>query len=212
MIDSLELEESGYLILLVHDDYDVPRRAKDNTVMRDASDEVFSYLLCCVCPIKERKAELGFSPATTSSIPAAGRWSPPGAGLLFPAFDDRAANLYNALFYTRKAGKIHQEVIDAVFHVEPPMSAAEQREAFQAALSDALDEAYQVEIAQTVYERLNERIHAHKENKDPEAPIITPGRSAASSGSAAWRRSRWRPFRSGAPSSSAPARPSIRPT
>lgn len=101
--------------------------------------------------------------------------SAPELGFLFPAFDDRAANLYNALFYTRKAGKIHQEVIDAVFHVEPPMSAAEQREAFQAALSDALDEAYQVEIAQTVYERLNERIHAHKENKDPEAPIITPG-------------------------------------
>ena len=44
VIDSLELEESGYLILLVHDDYDVPRRAKDDTVMRDASDEVFSYL------------------------------------------------------------------------------------------------------------------------------------------------------------------------
>ena len=154
VIDSLELEESGYLILLVHDDYDVPRRAKDDTVMRDASDEVFSYLLCCVCPIKERKAELGF---------------------LFPAFDDRAANLYNALFYTRKAGEIHQEFIDAIFHVEPPMSAAEQREAFQAALSDALDEAYQVEIAQTVYERLNERIQAHKENKDPEAPVITPG-------------------------------------
>ena len=63
VIDSLELEESGYLILLVHDDYDVPRRAKDDTVMRDASDEVFSYLLCCVCPIKERKAELGFFPA-----------------------------------------------------------------------------------------------------------------------------------------------------
>ena len=94
---------------------------------------------------------------------------------MFPAFDDRAANLYNALFYTRKAGEIHQEFIDAIFHVEPPMSAAEQREAFQAALSDALDEAYQVEIAQTVYERLNERIQAHKENKDPEAPVITPG-------------------------------------
>ena len=70
VIESLELEESGYLILLVHDDYDVPRRAKDDTVMQDASDEVFSYILCCICPIKERKAELGFSPATTSSIPA----------------------------------------------------------------------------------------------------------------------------------------------
>ena len=101
--------------------------------------------------------------------------SAPELGFLFPAFDGRAANLYNALFYTRKAGEIHQEVIDAVFHVEPPMSAAEQREAFQGALADALDEAYQVEIAQAVYERLNERIQAHKENKDPEAPIITPG-------------------------------------
>lgn len=176
VIDSLELEESGYLILLVHDDYDVPRRAKDNTVMRDASDEVFSYLLCCVCPIKERKVELGFFPGDNEFHTCGGQVvSAPELGFLFPAFDDRAANLYNALFYTRKAGKIHQEVIDAVFHVEPPMSAAEQREAFQAALSDALDEAYQVEIAQTVYERLNERIHAHKENKDPEAPIITPG-------------------------------------
>ena len=176
VIDSLELEESGYLILLVHDDYDVPRRAKDNTVMRDASDEVFSYLLCCVCPIKERKAELGFFPGDNEFHTCGGQVvSAPELGFLFPAFDGRAANLYNALFYTRKAGEIHQEVIDAVFHVEPPMSAAEQREAFQAALSDALDEAYQVEIAQTVYERLNERIHAHKENKDPEAPIITPG-------------------------------------
>ena len=150
VIDSLELEESGYLILLVHDDYDVPRRAKDNTVMRDASDEVFSYLLCCVCPIKERKAELGFFPGDNEFHTCGGQVvSAPELGFLFPAFDDRAANLYNALFYTRKA--------------------------FQAALSDALDEAYQVEIAQTVYERLNERIHAHKENKDPEAPIITPG-------------------------------------
>ena len=151
VIDSLELEESGYLILLVHDDYDVPRRAKDDTVMRDASDEVFSYLLCCVCPIKERKAELGFFPGDNEFHTCGGQVvSAPELGFLFPAFDDRAANLYNALFYTRKAGEIHQEFIDAIFHVEPPMSAAEQREAFQAALSDALDEAYQVEIAQTV--------------------------------------------------------------
>lgn len=59
--------------------------------------------------------------------------APPELGFLFPAFDDRAANLYNALFYARKPDQLHQEVIDAVFHTEPPMSAAEQREAFQGA-------------------------------------------------------------------------------
>ena len=77
----------------------------------------------------------------------------PELGFLFPAFDDRTANLYNALFYSRKPDELHQEFIDAVFRTEPPMSAAEQREAFQAALSDALDEAYQVEIARPSYER-----------------------------------------------------------
>lgn len=176
VIGSLELEGCGYLILLAHDAYDVPHRAKDDTVMRDASDEVFSYILCCVCPIKERKMELGFFPGDNEFHTCGGQVvSAPELGFLFPAFDDRAANLYNALFYTRKVGEIHQEVIDAVFHVEPPMSAAEQREAFQAALSDSLDEAYQVEVAQVVYERLNERVHAHRDSKNPEPPIVTPG-------------------------------------
>lgn len=176
VIGSLELEGCGYLILLAHDAYDVPHRAKDNTVMRDASDEVFSYILCCVCPIKERKMELGFFPGDNEFHTCGGQVvSAPEMGFLFPAFDNRAANLYNALFYTRKVGDIHQEVIDAVFHVEPPMSSAEQREAFQAALSDSLDEAYQVEVAQVIYERLNERVQAHRDSKDLEPPIVTPG-------------------------------------
>ena len=58
---------------------------------------------------------------------------------MFPAFDDRAANIYNALFYSCKPGELHQEFIDAVFHMEPPMSATKQKEAFQTALTDTLD-------------------------------------------------------------------------
>ena len=176
VIDSLELEESGYLILLVHDDYDVPRRAKDDTVMRDASDEVFSYLLCCVCPIKERKAELGFFPGDNEFHTCGGQVvSAPELGFLFPAFDDRAANLYNALFYTRKAGEIHQEFIDAIFHVEPPMSAAEQRETFQSALCGTLEGACSMEVVQSVHDYLRQRIQEHKESRDPEPLAVTAG-------------------------------------
>ena len=154
LIGTLELEESNYLILLAHDVYDVPHRAKDDTV--DGSDTVFSYFVCCVCPVKEGKPELGyfsgdneFHTCTPCRVVA-----PPELGFLFPAFDDRAANLYNALFYARKPDQLHQEVIDAVFHTEPPMSAAEQREAFQGALTDALGEACSMEVAQAVHEGL----------------------------------------------------------
>ena len=132
VIDGLDMGESSYLLLMACDAYDVPRRGKDGDIQADSSEDVFTYILCCVCPVKLGKAELNYFPGDNEFHYTAGQVvSAPELGFLFPAFDDRAANIYNALFYSRKADEIHQEFIDAVFHTEPPMSAAEQREAFQ---------------------------------------------------------------------------------
>ena len=129
VIDSLDMGDSSYLLLLVCDSYDVPHRGKDDSLQADASDEVFTYIVCVVCPIKEGKVELGYFPGDNEFHCAAGQTvAPPELGFLFPAFDDRAANIYNALFYSRKANEIHQEFIDAIFHVEAPMSAVEQKD------------------------------------------------------------------------------------
>ena len=119
VIDSLDMGDSSYLLLLTCDSYDVPHRGKDDSLQADASDEVFTYIVCVVCPIKEGKVELGYFPGDNEFHCAAGQTvAPPELGFLFPAFDDRAANIYNALFYSRKANEIHQEFIDAIFHVE----------------------------------------------------------------------------------------------
>ena len=111
IINSLDLGDSNYLILLAYDTYDVPHKNKNDEIDADASDAVFSYVVCCVCPVKERKAELGFFPGDNEFHSCAGQIvAAPELGFLFPAFDDRAANIYNALFYSRKADEIHQEV------------------------------------------------------------------------------------------------------
>ena len=90
-------------------------------------------------------------------------------GFLFPAFDDRAANIYNALFYSKNAAQIHQEVIDAVFRIaQPPMSAEEQRNVFSTALGDTLQKDCSYDVVQSVHEQLRERIAEHKESRDPE--------------------------------------------
>ena len=172
VIDALELD-GNYLILLAHDAYDVPRRGKDDQLQED-SDTVFSYVVCCICPVKERKLELGYFPGENEFHSCAGQVvSPPELGFLFPAFDNRCANLYNALFYSKKADELHQEFIDAVFHTEPPMSAAEQKEAFRSALREGLGEACTVEVVQAIHERLLEQISQHKESKDPEPLEVT---------------------------------------
>ena len=175
VIQSLDMGDSNYLILLAHDTYDVPHRGKDDELQADASDEVFSYIVCCVCPVKDGKIELGFFSGDNEfhSCVANQIVSAPELGFLFPSFDDRAANIYNALFYSRKPDEIHHEFIDAVFHTEPPMSAAEQKEAFQTALSDALEDSFNMDVMQAVHEQLREKIEQHKESKDPEPLTVS---------------------------------------
>lgn len=176
VIDSLDMGDSSYLLLLACDAYDVPRRGKDGDIQADSSEDVFTYILCCVCPVKMGKAELNYFPGDNEFHYTAGQVvSAPELGFLFPAFDDRTANIYNALFYSRKAEELHQEFIDAVFHTEPPMSAAEQREAFQSALAEGLEDAYSVEVARSILERLTDQIAQHKESKSPEPLALTAG-------------------------------------
>lgn len=180
IINSLDLGDSNYLILLAHDTYDVPHKNKNDEIDADASDAVFSYVVCCVCPVKERKVELGFFPGDNEFHSCAGQIvAAPELGFLFPAFDDRAANIYNALFYSRKTDEIHQEVIDSVFHTTAPMSAAEQKEAFQNALSEALGDACNMELVQSIHDRLRDQIEQHKESHDPEPLELSVSDAAA---------------------------------
>ena len=90
-----------------------------------------------------------------------------------PAFDNRAANLYNVLFYTKNPAELNQAVIDALFRVEPPMSAAEQKNVFDTALTEALDQDCSYDVVQSVHEQIRARIEDHKESHDPEPLELT---------------------------------------
>jgi len=174
VIDCLDMDGESYLILMAADAYDVSRRGRDGEDQPDASDEVFHYFLCAVCPVKENKISLGYFPGDNEFHCADGKQvCPPELGFLFPAFDDRASNIYNALFYTRKPDQIHQEFIDGVFRAEPPLSAAEQRESFQSALTESLGDGCSLDVVQGVHEQLSERLAAHKESRSPEPLSLT---------------------------------------
>lgn len=169
IIAALDMADTNYLILLAHDTYDVPYKGKDDALQQDASDTVYSYLLCSVCPVKDGKPELAYFPGEKEfhSSGISHIVSPPVLGFLFPAFDDRAPNLYNALYYAKDPNELHQAFIDTVFATEPPMSAGQQKETFHSALSDALEEDCSFDVLQQVHEQIREVILDHKESKDP---------------------------------------------
>ncbi|MBQ8526176.1 MAG: DUF4317 domain-containing protein [Clostridia bacterium] len=169
IISCVSVEDGNYLILLTCDNYDVPVKSKDGEGYND-SDTVFSYFLCCVCPVNDGKEELGYMAGEhtfRSYIPPM-IVSAPMLGFMFPAFQDRCANIYNALFYTKNPSLMHEEFINTVFCTEAPMSAPEQKEIFSDTLADTLENECSFDVVQAVHEKIRERITVHKESKIPE--------------------------------------------
>ena len=170
---SLRLGETGYLILLASDVYDVPFQGKDGA--RGESETQFSYFVCAVCPVKETKSALRYDPAEKAfracgADRVAGN---PELGFLFPAFDDRTANIYGALFYNRSKDYGYDELIEALFHVRPPMAVGVQKDTFREVLAEALDEECSPQVVQTVHTQLRELAAIHKEARDPEPLTVS---------------------------------------
>ncbi|WP_326975181.1 MULTISPECIES: DUF4317 domain-containing protein [Acutalibacteraceae] len=165
-IQTLDVE-GNYLILLAYDKYDVPFYSKDGEKQEDSS-EVFSYFLCSICPVKMLKPSLGFYVSENEFRNITSDWivSPPELGFMFPAFSDRSANLYNAVYYTRNLAENHKEFVEAVFKSEIPMPAAAQKETFESILGDAVADDCSIDVVQTVHEQLSEMIEEHKANKE----------------------------------------------
>lgn len=174
VIQSLTID-GQYLILLAHDTYDIPYKSKDGEKQFDASSEVYSYILCSICPIKPTQPALSYYVAENEFHNRKADWivSPPELGFLFPAFDDRSANIYNFLYYSRDDRQNHPEFIDAVFKTDIPMPAAEQKEKFESILGETLAEECSYDVLQAVHGQLSDMIEDHKVNKEEEPLFIT---------------------------------------
>ncbi len=171
VIENLDMGEDSYVILMASDAYDVPFKGSDDEVFDEGSSDVFNYFVCAICPVKDAKAALSyqadeknFRGACIGHVLTA-----PEIGFMFPAFDDRSTNIYNALYYTKNTFEIHDEFIKAVFNTEKvPMAAGIQRNVFSGILSESLGADCSMEVVQAVHGQIRERLLLHKESKDPE--------------------------------------------
>lgn len=174
VIDSVSFDD-GFLILAGCETYDVPFKSRDDEVQADASTQTYTYILCAVCPVKLTKTNLtyvaeekAFHDGGASNVVCA-----PELGFLFPAFDSRATNIYNALFYTRDTKQSHQNFVETIFNAQAPKPAAEQKKSFEALLSHSLGDACSMDVIQTVHDQLCQCIDMHKESKVADPLLIS---------------------------------------
>lgn len=173
IIGSLAIE-GNFLILLAADAYDVFSYAADGE-QKEESDEVFHYILCSICPIKEGKPSLSYYlPGNCfRSVCADSVLASPTLGFLFPAFDDRTTNIYGALYYTRDLTDNHKELSDALFSSPLPMPALEQKETFGHILEETMVDDCSLRVVRSVYAQLCGMIEEHKAEKIEDPLVMT---------------------------------------
>lgn len=159
----------NYLILMVHGAYDIPGRASDNQEMFDASDEVYEYLLGCICPVKLSKPGLYYNIEENCFQTRLRDWivEMPDSGFLFPAFQDRSTDLHSLLYYSKKPEELHEEFIDGFLACPLPLSAGGQKESFHTLMEETLGEECSYEAVKTIHETLNTWIEEKKEEPEP---------------------------------------------
>lgn len=168
IIDHYDYGEN-YLILLIHALYDIPGKASDNLDMFDASDEVFDYILCAVCPVKLSKAGLSYDAKENHFCSRIRDWmvEMPDRGFLFPAFHDRGTDIHSFLYYSKNSEDLHEHFVETVFGSSMPMTAKDQKETFNFVVEETLAETCDYQLVRNIHERLNEMVNDEQDSPEP---------------------------------------------
>ena len=168
IISSYEYGEN-YLILLIHAAYDIPGKASDDMEMFDASDEVYEYILCSICPVNLSKPALSYNVQDNCFQDRIRDWivEMPSLGFLFPAFQDRSTDLHSLLYYSKNTEQLNFTLIDQVLGCAQPISAGEQREVFQTLIEDTLGDTCAYEVVRNIHDNLGEMMEEHKDEPEP---------------------------------------------
>lgn len=159
----------NYLILLIHDTYDVPGKSTDGLTMDDASDEIYEYIMCCICHVNLSKPGLSYFDSENCFHDRVRDWvvDMPDIGFLFPEFNDRSADVHSVLYYTKKPEEMHYEFVDKMLGCQFPITANNQKETFGSIITEALGDDCTYETVKNIHDNLNELLEEKKDSPEP---------------------------------------------
>lgn len=164
IIGSYDSSEN-YLIIVVNGLYDIPGVTSDDQELEDASDEVYSYILTCICPVELDEPGLSIDCTKPAILDKERDWmvKSPVNALLYPAFTDRATDIHHALYFAKKAENSQDDFLKELIESEMMLSDKEEHEWFLDTLNHAHEEQMPLETAKEIHTKLVEK-SLEKEN------------------------------------------------
>ena len=161
--------ETKYLILLMHGMYDIPAKGKDNADMEDASDYVYSFLVCCICPVILMKEGLCYDEEACTFLDRRTDWAvqKPVSGFLFPAYNDRQPDIHSLLYYCRKEEERHEEISSDLLGCVLPIAESDQKELFKSMVEQTLGRNCDFENVKAINDAVTQIIEQNKDSGEP---------------------------------------------
>lgn len=169
VIESYDFGEN-YYIILIHVLYDVPGKASDGAQMYDASDSVYEFIMCSICPVHLSKEGLSYNTEKNTIENRVRDWivEPPAKGFLFPVFNDRFTDIHGILYYSKNAEELQESFIEDMFGCSTiPLTAENQKETFNAVIATTLGEDCDYNLVKNIHENLNDMLEEAKDFPEP---------------------------------------------
>ena len=150
---------------MFHDAYDVITKTNDDLKL-DESEEVFTYLLCAICPVNLSKPGLGYRADLNRIGIRVQDWvvAAPDVGFLFPSFAERSADIHSLTYYVRDAKDSHRDFIEAALGCGAKRTATEEHNAFRSIVKTAIAPIIEDsdEMLINIQEKLNDIAEEHE--------------------------------------------------
>lgn len=164
---------SNYLILLIHDAYDVPVIGADQ-FKEDESEETYSFIYCLICPVELCKPGLSYHEEDNVIGARERDWvvDMPDVGFLYPAFNDRSADVNELMYYCKNPKENHPELIENLLGCSELPSIDDEKEVFHQIVEDVINEAKEYdtfEMVRSINDCLTEMAEG---NLSPETVVI----------------------------------------
>lgn len=158
MVIESYIASEPYYIVLIHGLYDIPGKSSDNKEMFDASEDVYEFIMCSICPVKLTKDGLSYDAELNKVENRIRDWlvNVPANGFLFPVFNDRNTDIHGCLYYAKKSDLLQENFVKAVLGTQVGMSAEAQRNAFNSLLKAVIGEGGTTEEVLAIYEELQQ--------------------------------------------------------
>ena len=142
---------TNYLILIIHDVYDVPAIGTDHMAQGE-SEEQYSYIYCLICPVNLCKPGLSYHEDTNVIAKRERDWvvDMPEVGFLYPAFNERSADVNALMYYCKDPKSNHPEIIEEILGCIDVPSIDDEKEVFHQIVEDVINETKEYDTFEIV--------------------------------------------------------------